>query len=448
MKFLEGLGNQAALVVERLLVLKDLERRVREMNVLTRVAQGVSFTVAFDDILEMISAQTNQVLPARNFHVTLLEEETGSMFYAFCLENDERLTDREGRPLYAGQGLDVEVITSQQSMITDDYERECRLRGLLVDTLGIYAWMGVPLNAGADTIGAISIASRDPLVSYTDEHRNLLQAIADQTAGAIVKARSLDESERRALQLAKLNEIGISLTSTLDLKVLLNQIMQSAVEILNCDAGSLFLVDPHTDELIFEVVLGPVAVDLAGSRLPGGTGLAGQAQQSGEPIIANDAKRREEWFEETDSQTGFDTQDMLVVPMRIQDRVIGVIEVINKKDGAPFTHSDQVLLTAFTSQATIAIENARLYTMTDQALAATVQELEVMQRIDRELNASLDIEHAMRLTLEWAMRQSHAEVGLVGTVDDNGVQVIVAQGTKQALAGLMPTDKDSLRNSW
>jgi len=83
-----------------------------------------------------------------------------------------------------------------------------------------------------------------------------------------VKARTLDESEWRARQLAKLNEIGISLTSTLDLKVLLNQIMQSAVEILNCDAGSLFLVDPHTEELIFEVVLGPVADDLAGSRLP------------------------------------------------------------------------------------------------------------------------------------------------------------------------------------
>ena len=140
------------------------------------------------------------------------------------------------------------------------------------------------------------------------------------------------------------------------------------------------------------------------------------------------------WFEQIDARTGFNTQDMLVVPMRIQDRVIGVIEVINKIDGAPFTYSDQVLLTAFTSQATIAIENARLYTMTDQALAATVQELEVMQRIDRELNASLDIEHAMRLTLEWAMRRSRANTGLVGTVDQDSLEVIVSQGDEHALA--------------
>jgi signal transduction histidine kinase len=435
LKFLEALGNQAALAVERAQVLADLERRVREMNVLTRVAQGVSFTVAFDDIMELISAQTNQVLPARDFRITLLDQETGLMYHAFCLENDERLIERENHPLPSGQGLEAEVITSQRALMSDDYERECRGRGLLTDAQGIYAWMGVPLNAGADTIGAISIASRDPAVIYTDEQRNLLQAIADQTSGAIVKARSLQESERRARQLAKLNEIGIGLTSTLALKPLLNQIMQSAVEILNCEAGSLFMIDVQTDELVFEVVLGPVASTLLGRRLPPGTGMVGQAVQTGKPVIANDAKRRKEWFGKTDQQTGFDTQDLLVVPMRIQDRVIGVIEVINKKDGSPFTPSDQELLTAFTSQATIAIENARLYTMTDQALAAKVEELSVMQRIDRELNASLDIERAMSLTLKWALSQSHAEAGLVGRVEENGVRVMVAQGYVKEMAG-------------
>lgn len=434
LKFLEALGNQAALAVERAQVLADLERRVREMNVLTRVAQGVSFTVAFDDILELISAQTNQVMPARDFRITLLDQESGLMYHAFCLENDERLAEREGRPLPMGQGLEAEVISSQRTLVTDDYERECRGRGLLTDAQGIYAWMGVPLNAGAETIGAMSIASRDPAVIYTDEQRNLLQAIADQASGAIVKARSLEESERRARQLAKLNEIGIGLTSTLALKPLLSQIMQSATEILNCEAGSLFMVDPQTDELIFEVVLGPVAANLQGRRLPPGTGMVGQAVITGKPVIANDAKRRKEWFDKTDQQTGFDTQDLLVVPMRIQDRVIGVIEVINKKDGSPFTISDQELLTAFTSQATIAIENARLYTMTDQALAATVEELSVMQRIDRELNASLDIERAMRLTLKWALGQSHAEAGLVGRVEDGGVRVMVSQGYENEIA--------------
>ncbi|MEW5868668.1 MAG: GAF domain-containing protein [Chloroflexota bacterium] len=426
--FLESLSDQAALAIERTQVISDLERRVREMNVLTLIAQGVSFTVGFDDILELLSAQADQLLPARDFHVTLFDQETGMLSHAFYLEDDERLTEREALPLPAGQGLEWEVINSHRYIITDDYERECRGRGLLPRLQGVYAWIGVPMNAGAETIGLISVASRDPAITYTEEQRNLLQAIADQASGAIVKARLLEESERRARQLAQLNEIGLGLTSTLDISLLLNQIMQSAVEILNCEAGSLFLVDQETDELVFEVVTGPVASNLLGRRLPPGTGLVGEAVQTGRALIVNDAKRRKEWFEKTDEQTGFTTQDLLAVPMRVQDRVIGVIEVINKRNGAPFTQADQDLLTAYTSQASIAVENARLYTMTDQALADRVEELSVMQRIDRELNASLDIERAMRITLDWAMRQSEAQAGLVGMVEPEGVRVMVAQG--------------------
>ena len=443
MDFLESLSDQAALAVERAQVVADLERRVREMNVLTRVAQGVSFTLAFDDILELISAQTGQVMPARDFRVSLYDNETEVLVHAFYLEDDERMHQFENRPLPSGRGLEAEIITSQRPLITDDFERECRRRGMMPDVQGIYAWMGVPLNAGAQTIGVLSVASRDPAVVYTPEQRGLLQAIADQASGAIVKARSLEESERRARQLAKLNEIGIGLTSTLELRPLLNQILDSATGILSCEAGSLFLVDSQTDELVFEVVLGPVAGNLLGRRLPPGAGLVGEAVQFGRPIIANDAKRRKEWFDKTDAQTGFDTQDLLVVPMRYQDRIIGVIEVINKSNGSPFTRADQELLSAFTSQATIAIENARLYTMTDQALAARVEELSMMQRIDRELNAGLDIERAMRLTLDWAMRQSHAESGLVGTVDEPGVRVISAQGYTSELPDYPPLDQQA-----
>lgn len=438
--FLEVLSDQAALAVERAQVVTDLEQRVRETTVLTRVAQGISFTMTFDDILELLATQTNQVMPARDFRVTLYEKETEVLSHAFYLENDERLSEREKRPLAAARGLEWEVLRNQRPLLTEDYERECRGRGLIPADQGIYAWMGVPLNAGAETIGLISVASRDPAVIYTNEQRSMLQAVADQASGAIVKARLLEESERRARQLAMLNEIGIGLTSTLDLKLLLSRILDSATGILNCEAGSLFLVDQQTDELIFEVVIGPVASNLLGRRLPPGTGLVGQAAQTGRAMIVNDAKRRKEWFEKTDIQTGFDTQDLLAVPMRVQERTIGVIEVINKRNGAPFSQADQDLLMAFTSQATIAIDNARLYTLTDQALADRVEELSVMQRIDRELNASLDIERAMRITLEWAMRQSLATAGLVGTVEKEGVRVMVAEGYPESLSIAKPQD--------
>ena len=335
-----------------------------------------SFTVIFDDILELISAQANLILPARDFRVSLSEAEMGILTHAFYLEDDERLEQSRTSLLPLGQGLEEEVIKSQRPMVTDDYERECRGRGLLPSDRGIYAWMGVPLNAGAQTIGVISVGSRD---SGAGLHPGAARPVAGDCRPGLWGYRQSPLAARSGTPHPPVDHVerdqpGADFHPGCQGRCCTRS-CRSATEILNCEAGSLFLVDDETDELVFEVVLGPVAADLLGRRLPPGTGLVGEAVETGRPMIANDAKRRKEWYEQTDIQTGFDTQDLLVVPMRMHDQVIGVIEVINKVNGAPFTQADQELLTAFTSQATIAIENARLYTMTDQALAARVEEL-------------------------------------------------------------------------
>jgi signal transduction histidine kinase len=427
--FLEALGDQAALAIERAQVVVDLEKRVQEMNVLTRVAQGTSFTIAFDDVLELIYAQTNQVIHTQDFHVALFDPDSQSLRLIFALEADERQFEKEDQLFAPDTGLEWAIVQSQGPLLAEDYLNVCRQRNLTPSEKGVYAWLGVPLNSGAETIGTMSLASRDSTETFTEEQSSLLQAIADQAAGAIVKARLLQETEQRAHQLATLNEIGQSLTSTLELKPLLNQILTSAARILDCEAGSLFLVDEQTGELVFEVVIGPVANDLLGKRLPPGKGVVGQAVETRSSVIANDVRRTKEWFEQTDVQTGFKTQDLLVAPMMLKDRIIGVIEVVNKHNKQPFNVNDQELLITFTSQATIAIENARLYTMTDQALAARVEELSVMQRIDRELNASLNISRALTITMEWAMRRSGADAGLVGVMAEQGVRVMSVRGS-------------------
>jgi signal transduction histidine kinase len=97
---------------------------------------------------------------------------------------------------------------------------------------------------------------------------------------------------------------------------------------------------------------------------------------------------------------------------------------------------DQELLTAFAGQAAVAIENTRLFMLTDQELATRVEELSVMQRIDRELNASLEMDRAMRITLDWALRQSGAEAGLIGMLEESKLRVMAHQGFDERMANL------------
>jgi len=451
LNFLENLADQASLAIARVQTVFDLERRVQEMNALSRVSQGVNITLTYDDVLELIFAQATQIIPSTHFHITLYNRAANYFHYGFCVDDGERAINRENKSLPPNLGLGQEIIRRGRPLLTQDYSRECQARNLIPSSPGVYAWMGVPLNAGAESIGALSVGSRDATVTYTRAQLNLLQAIADQTVGAIVKARLLEETQQRAHQLSTLNEITRQLTSTLEQEPLLKNILENAVNILNCEAGTLFLMDDQTDELIFRVTTGPVATNLLGQRLPPGAGIVGRAVQSHAPVIENDAQRSATHSGTTDRQTGFVSRSLLAVPMQIKDRVLGVIEVINRRDGLPFEADDQNLLTAFASQAAVAIENARLLALTDQELTERVEELQVMGRIVRELNAGLDIDRAMRITLEWAVRQSKAEAGLIGMLEENNLRIMAQEGYEEIFtdpaASRLALDLPAVRSS-
>jgi signal transduction histidine kinase len=450
--FLDNLSDQASVAISRVQTVVNLERRVQEMNALTRVSQGVNVTLTFDDVLELIFAQTTQIIPSSYFHITLYNKAANYFYYGFRVDEDERVTSFENQPLPTNLGLGQEIIRKGRPIITQDYTRECQARNITPSSQGVYAWMGVPLNSGAETMGALSVGSPDATVTYTRAQLDLLQAVADQTGGAIVRARLLQETQQRAYQLATLNEITRQLTSTLEQEPLLQNILENAVSILNCEAGTLFLMDDQTDDLIFRVTVGPVAGNLLGQRLPAGTGIVGRAVQSRAPIIENDAQRSIVRSNvETDKQTGFTSRSLLAVPMMIKDRVLGVIEVINRRDGLPFVADDQNILTAFAGQAAVAMENARLLALTDQELEARIEELQVMGRIVRELNASLEVDRAMRITLEWAMRQSSAEAGLIGVLEDEHLRLMAHQGYEDVFADQpnvqLPLDLPTIRHA-
>lgn len=425
--FLKSLSDQSALAIERAQVVLNIESRMRQMNVLTRVAQGINVTLNQDDILELVYTQATQIVPADDFCIMLVSSQYGAPIYIFYVEDSERIQQNENKPIFH-KTLEQEVINQRRVIVTEDYLSECQRYGIAQSRKRLFAWAGIPLNAGAETIGAISLAKRDTSMTYTSEQIEILHTIANQLAGAIVKNRLLQEAENRARQLSILNEVTRQLTSTLDITVLLQTILKSAVDILNCVAGSLFLVDEQTDEMVFVETVGPVADNLVGKRLPPGSGVAGQAVKTRQAIIENDVTQSSSWYSQTDEQTGFVTRSLLAVPLQVKDRVIGVIEVLNRKDGLPFGQDDLKLLTAFAAQAAVAIENARLYTMTDQALASRVEELSIMQRIDRELNASLESGRAMKVALNWAMRHSGASAGLIGSLREDGLQVMESQG--------------------
>lgn len=152
-----------------------------------------------------------------------------------------------------------------------------------------------------------------------------------------------------------------TVNSSLNLVEVLALIMNHANRLTHSAASTLMLVEEKTGDLVFSVPTGPSADELVDIRIHRGQGIAGWVAEHDEPVIVTDAKRDPRFYAGIDKKTGFETKSILAVPLKAKNKLIGVLEVINKLDGTPFNEEDALLLSVFASSAAMAIENARLY---------------------------------------------------------------------------------------
>ena len=178
------------------------------------------------------------------------------------------------------------------------------------------------------------------------------------------------ETQTDAATLERLLEISSLLNSTLKLDELLAEIMSSATELTGAETSSLLLLDEDAGELTVEVATGKPGEAVIRQQVPAGQGIAGWVVENGEAAVVEDPKSDSRFYGEIDEKTGFETKNILAVPMKTKERTIGVIEVINKKEGS-FDDRDEKLATALANQAAIAIENARLYARLADAVVSS-----------------------------------------------------------------------------
>lgn len=151
------------------------------------------------------------------------------------------------------------------------------------------------------------------------------------------------------------------LTQTLNLDRIFSAITDPVRRMLNVDTVSIGLVDPVTAEIIFvDAFLGPEFQHITQVRLRPGQGIAGWVAENGKPLIVNNVYKDSRFFASVDSKSGFRTHSILCVPLEVEERVIGVLEAINKRNG-DFSDYDLRLLQALTGPLAAAIQNAWLH---------------------------------------------------------------------------------------
>lgn len=235
-----------------------------------------------------------------------------------------------------------------------------QLIGQMLDEEHIHSLLLLPLIALDQVIGILVCASVDVQRQFTPGETGLARLMAGQLAAAVTSFRITESAQRRSAELATLNEIAAVVTSSLNSREIYHLVMEKLNEYFQVDAGSLLMVDAETEELVFVMTLEAGEEKLFGVRVPKGQGFVGYVAETQRYAIIDDARGDPRFYAKVSDDVGYEVQTILCVPIVVKGRTIGVIELLNKRDGK-FTEEEANRLLRMAATVGVAIENARLF---------------------------------------------------------------------------------------
>jgi signal transduction histidine kinase len=261
-------------------------------------------------------------------------------------------------------------------------------------TIGFYALdderklLELPLQSGSQTVGLLHLVVIDadaerPAVPPDED---LVMLLVRAIGGEADKLAMLHRAEQDLRELHLLYEVGQALSSNLDLTSLLEDIKRRVPQVMGVERCSIMLLDEPTRELILSIPDGTMG-EHREFRIPIDRGIAGWVATNGIGQIVNDVEQDPRWFDGIARDVDFVTRSILCAPMRLGDRVVGVMQLLNKRNGEPFYEQDLRLLTTLAAQAAVAVENARLVrSLQEERDRLLAKEAEVRAAIARDLH--------------------------------------------------------------
>lgn len=198
------------------------------------------------------------------------------------------------------------------------------------------------------------------------------------------------ELKKKVEELDALYKAGMSLNTTISLNELLYRIVSLATQVIEAQTGSIMLIQPANSTLTIEASIGLDPTIIRQTKLSMGSSIAGYVAQEGEPLMVEDINKDSRFSHF--SKKHYATRSLLCVPLKVKDKILGVINLSDKKTGNPFTGEDLRLLTTFAFQAAIAIDDAEQF---EQNLNK-IKELETLYEIASRLSSIENLEEACR----------------------------------------------------
>ena len=350
LEFVEAAAKIASLVLVALAAADTADARSEEVRMLLATARALASERDLQRLFERFHELVATIMDGDTFYIALGSYDTRKMEYPYAVEQNKRIefTSTDIDATVAGY-----VFKEGQSFLLNETKDWKQLSmGYLIEGLEVTSAIFAPMRIGERTIGVISVQSVQPH-AYTERDRDLLVAIAEQAAIAVENSQYLQRAERRAIELKSLADVARALAAQMGLKTLYRTVCREVRRVV--DAPVFYVALVAEDQLVMQYAIeGAIELDIPPYSFE--QSVSERVIRSNEPVVLHTSPDPYKPL----YQSGRVVRSLVIVPLRLMNRVIGVMACQSYSEHA-YEPANVDLLTSIAEQLALAVQNAQLY---------------------------------------------------------------------------------------
>ncbi len=452
-----GVALQSALLFdETQRLLKETEQRNAELAVINAVQQALAGELNIQGIYDAVGDKIREIFGQRDIDIRIIEPKTRAVLSPYLYERGQRL-HLPPRPL-RDTGVLAHLVRTREPLVANENIEAVitRVGSVLVPgTTMEKSAVWVPLLAGDEVLGLVSMSDMEREHGFSDSDVRLLQTLANAMSVSLENARLFDETQRllketdaRAAELAIINSVQAGLANKLDARSIYELVGEKLRELFDSQSISIAGFDVEANQRHYHYLLE------RGQRLevPDGpiSTMGWHLIRNAQPLVINrdiDARMAEMGIRRTTIEGTESSQSLVRVPILRDGRVLATIGLDNMDREDAFSDADVRLLTTLAGSMSVALESARLFEQTQTLLAQTEQraaELAAVNALGQALNAKIDLDELIRALGDRMRETFRADIVYVALLDEvadvirfpySYGETLVEQNTGEGLTG-------------
>ena len=377
-----------------------LMRRIEELETLSAAGRAiVASELDVNALAELIANESNKFIETGTFQVGLFNDNVYRILY-WTIDGVQQETP-QSFDISGNQGLINWIRETQKPLLVHDFEREMAdlpARPRYISQSPPRSGLFIPLISGEEAIGAIAAQSHEPNC-FKEEDMRRVMILANQSAAAIANARLYEQERMRAAHLELVGQIARQVNAVQDRDEIFEQVVTLTKKTFGFHPVSIFDIDPRTGEAVIQASSDPDVLPNT-ARIGAEQGLVGAAAVQRKTIVTNntaDDPRYVRALESTHFLVAHDSSSEIAIPLIVDNRVLGVLDVQSKEIGA-FNESEKTVLEALAAEVGTAIHKAQQFAWQQREAWISTAQLQVAEAISRSDDLDEMIEAITRLT--------------------------------------------------